>query len=97
MSQPGTLPVPTPGVPAGHQAASLAAAETQDMEPVGQPSSDLSHSDVEAKRVAGPQSAGPDVSGEDTRPCSYLSLFRSDTVAWVYMLVCGNVKVALTD
>lgn len=77
MSQPGTLPVPTPGVPTGQQTARLAALDAGGEQAIETlpPGSVVPSADTE--KVAVPQPTGPELPGIDSQPCSYLSLFRS--------------------
>ncbi len=79
MSQPGTLPIPTPGVPTGQQTARLAAVDADGehgMEPLA-----LEAQAGHPEKVAvAAQPAGPELPDVDSRPCSYTSLFRHELV-----------------
>ena len=77
MSQPGTLPVPTPGIPTGQQTARLAALDADGEQAIETLPPGSAVPGAGTEKVAVPQPTGPDLPGIDSQPCSYLSLFRS--------------------
>ena len=77
MSQQGTLPVPTPGVPTGQQTARLAAVDADGEQALE--ALPLDTPNVEPEKVAATTpAAGPEMPGVDSQPCSYTSLFRHE-------------------
>lgn len=76
MSQPGTLPIPTAGVPTGQQTARLAALDAGGEQAIETLPVESLDADGGTEKVAVPRPTGPELPGVDSKPCSYLSLFR---------------------
>lgn len=76
MSQPGTLPIPTPAVPTGQQTARLAALNADGEHAIETLPIESVAADVGVEKVAATRPTGPELPGVDSKPCSYLSLFR---------------------
>lgn len=74
MSQPGTLPIPTAGIPTGQQTARLAALDADGEQAAETLPIESLVADSDTEKVARP--TGPELPGVDSKPCSYLSLFR---------------------